>query len=46
MSNFGANNWSDYPHALVRLNFCKVVRWQGQMQMREGRKLCVAKLAC
>lgn len=29
--------WVDYPHALVRLNFCKVVRWQGQMQMREGQ---------
>ena len=27
----------DYPHALVRLNFCKVTRWQGDMQMREGQ---------
>lgn len=28
----------DYPHALVRLNFCKVTRWQGDLQMREGQK--------
>lgn len=27
----------DYPHALVRLNFCKVFAWQGTMQMREGQ---------
>lgn len=27
----------DYPHALVRLNFCKVTRWQGELQMREGQ---------
>lgn len=27
----------DYPHALVRLNFCKVLRWRGELQMREGQ---------
>jgi 8-oxo-dGTP diphosphatase len=27
----------DYPHALVRLNFCKVTRWAGELQMREGQ---------
>ena len=27
----------DYPHALVRLNFCKVHAWQGQLQMREAQ---------
>ena len=27
----------DYPHALVRLHFCKVWAWQGQLQMREGQ---------
>lgn len=27
----------DYPHALVRLNFCKVSVWQGELQMREGQ---------
>lgn len=27
----------DYPHALVRLNFCKVLRWSGELQMREGQ---------
>lgn len=28
----------DYPHALVRLNFCKVFAWTGQMQMREEQQ--------
>ena len=27
----------DYPHALVRLSFCKVTRWQGELEMREGQ---------
>lgn len=27
----------DYPHALVRLNFCKITHWQGVLQMREGQ---------
>ena len=27
----------DYPHALVRLNFCKVSGWLGALQMREGQ---------
>jgi 8-oxo-dGTP diphosphatase len=27
----------DYPHALVRLNFCKVLDWQGELQMRENQ---------
>lgn len=27
----------DYPHALVRLNFCKVFDWTGDLQMREGQ---------
>ncbi len=27
----------DYPHALVRLNFCKVLTWHGELQMREGQ---------
>ncbi|NDP62619.1 NUDIX domain-containing protein [Polaromonas sp.] len=27
----------DYPHALVRLNFCKVFDWQGELQMHEGQ---------
>ena len=27
----------DYPHALVRLSFCKVFRWTGDLQMREGQ---------
>lgn len=27
----------DYPHALVRLNFCKVMAWTGELQMHEGQ---------
>jgi 8-oxo-dGTP diphosphatase len=27
----------DYPHALVRLHFCKVWQWSGELQMREGQ---------
>lgn len=27
----------DYPHALVRLNFCKVFNWSGELHMREGQ---------
>lgn len=28
----------DYPHALVRLNFCKVYEWTGEMHMKEGQR--------
>ena len=27
----------DYPHALVRLHFCKVFAWSGALQMREAQ---------
>jgi 8-oxo-dGTP diphosphatase len=27
----------DYPHALVRLHFCKVLHWSGDLQMREAQ---------
>ena len=27
----------DYPHAMVRLNFCKVLAWTGELQMHEGQ---------
>ena len=27
----------DYPHALVRLNFCKVFDWSGELRMHEGQ---------
>lgn len=27
----------DYPHALVRLHFCKITQWTGLLQMREGQ---------
>lgn len=27
----------DYPHALVRLNFCKVLSWTGELEMREAQ---------
>ena len=29
----------DYPHALVRLHFCKVFDWHGEFQMREGQAM-------
>jgi 8-oxo-dGTP diphosphatase len=28
----------DYPHALVRLHFCKVYGWTGALEMREGQQ--------
>lgn len=28
----------DYPHALVRLNFCKVFEWSGVLHMHEGQR--------
>lgn len=28
----------DYPHALVRLTFCKVFTWTGQLHMRESQQ--------
>jgi 8-oxo-dGTP diphosphatase len=27
----------DYPHALVKLHFCKVFDWSGELQMREAQ---------
>ena len=27
----------DYPHARVRLHFCKVFAWAGRLEMREGQ---------
>lgn len=27
----------DYPHALVKLHFCKVYEWSGQLHMHEGQ---------
>ncbi|WP_443112006.1 NUDIX domain-containing protein [Aquabacterium sp. OR-4] len=29
----------DYPHARVRLNFCKVFDWAGELHMREGQQM-------
>ncbi len=34
----------DYPHALVRLNFCKVFNWVGELQMREGQSFTWQRL--
>jgi 8-oxo-dGTP diphosphatase len=28
----------DYPHAMVRLTFCKVSTWSGQLHMRESQQ--------
>lgn len=27
----------DYPHAMVRLHFCKIHQWSGELQMLEGQ---------
>jgi 8-oxo-dGTP diphosphatase len=29
----------DYPHARVRLNFCKVFEWEGEFEMREAQQM-------
>ena len=29
----------DYPHARVRLHFCKVYAWSGEFEMREGQQM-------
>jgi len=34
----------DYPHALVRLNFCKVYEWSGELHMREGQSFAWQRL--
>lgn len=34
----------DYPHALVRLNFCKVLQWEGELLMREGQSFAWEQL--
>lgn len=34
----------DYPHALVRLHFCKVHAWSGDLQMREGQRFAWSRL--
>lgn len=39
----GAEPWKvelmDYPHARVRLHFCKVFAWEGEFEMREGQQM-------
>jgi 8-oxo-dGTP diphosphatase len=34
----------DYPHALVRLHFCKVFAWDGALQMREAQSFAWQQL--
>jgi 8-oxo-dGTP diphosphatase len=34
----------DYPHALVRLHFCKVFEWSGELQMREQQTMAWQQL--
>ena len=36
----------DYPHALVRLHFCKVFEWSGAFEMREGQEMRWQALPC
>lgn len=39
-----AHTWKvslvDYPHGVVRLHFCKVRDWTGELQMHEGQQFC------
>jgi 8-oxo-dGTP diphosphatase len=43
-----ANVWKvtehDYPHALVRLHWCKVHEWAGEFEMREGQDMAWQQL--
>jgi 8-oxo-dGTP diphosphatase len=34
----------DYPHARVRLHFCKVFDWQGRFEMREAQQMAWQQL--
>ena len=34
----------DYPHALVRLHFCRVRQWSGDFEMREGQQMAWEQL--
>ncbi|XVJ69239.1 MAG: NUDIX domain-containing protein [Rhizobacter sp.] len=34
----------DYPHARVRLHFCKVFEWSGELQMREQQNMAWQQL--
>ena len=34
----------DYPHALVRLHFCKIVQWSGALEMREAQSFSWERL--
>lgn len=34
----------DYPHARVRLHFCKVFEWSGELQMREHQTMAWQQL--
>jgi 8-oxo-dGTP diphosphatase len=34
----------EYPHALVRLHFCKVFEWAGEFEMREAQQMAWADL--
>lgn len=34
----------DYPHARVRLHFCKVWAWAGEFEMREGQHMAWQRL--
>ena len=44
----GAEVWKvtehDYPHALVRLHWCKIWAWGGDFEMREGQSMCWQQL--
>ena len=42
--HFWRQEMVDYPHALVRLHFCKVFDWVGVITMREGQQMAWQEL--
>lgn len=34
----------EYPHAKVRLHFCKITQWRGEFEMREGQQMAWQQL--
>lgn len=43
-ATFWRQDFFDYPHAIVRLNFCKVTRWLGDIEMLEHQEFSWSQL--
>jgi 8-oxo-dGTP diphosphatase len=44
LATFWKEETVDYPHALVRLHFCKILHWEGTLQMRENQQFSWQRL--